>query len=813
MSLQITTKTGSLIALGLGISDIATIVSLSRRFGNWMTAASGDADFLEFLDTDELEIIRRRGLLDVDRFNKVWGHRIALLANGKPTEYEGEDAEKVLEKFSRFTAIMVCLVAAMDAFMSFELVRSTLRQVLLALLRTTEFGEDILASRYPDRLNSWRSSSTLRGLASKARQIRRRLLDRRLLVDGLMPQGDRLHMIQFLIWLLAESGEDFTTQSSDVAGVASCLSELGIDLLSVEGLGEAGDGRASLTSCRVRYSSEAIMRVHDKTPGSDVAILGRVSLTTVSLLCPEEALTNFPIHPDIANRCRTAWQDGARASEVIKCRPVVPNYDKRQFDAFWDTGSPPLRVRDDIRNLVSAHAFAVNKEICQAMESVFQHEPTASLKWVLEQTTEEMASDADRWNQASSATQIWNFDMQDPTRINAFTVFQAFFMGYYYAIFLRLVDTSSLRVQTVDGAWGYRSSEFLCNARNIWLGLGTVATPGVRILRRERVFSILSELVLGKMKEVSKVRRAANRENWCVGIIEKHSLMIRSLLKPCRTIREAGEFVMLDVDTSGIPRDMEGLVRPGVPERRLRAMRGDKTDIESHATEHLRSSAGESEDVTFNIEADWDGDPETMLLCVRYKGRRIETINPATADTSFLQCLLKPKEGDDAGVTPSRIAEADVIEQTAEDILSHKSPDRFRFKPVSSIAEFKTAPNKPCLIHIPAPNRPRLRYYGAEIMRIASQQVLITSDNLAEVFEECWGMTEGKSWRQVVLISGSERDCKPTLDDWVPKSLLGDVQLAQKQIKEQDTAGNMALGNQDIVLTVGTKRPQTWIIV
>jgi hypothetical protein len=150
--------------------------------------------------------------------------------------------------------------------------------------------------------------------------------------------------------------------------VALCLSELGICIIGVEGL---GDGRVPPTSCRVRYSPKAIMQMQGKCAGSDAAILDHVRLMTVSLLCLEDALTNVPFRPDMANRWRTAWQEGARASH----RPVSPYHNRRQFDdfqyAFWDIGSPLPGVRDDIQDLVSAHSFAINKEICQALEQVF----------------------------------------------------------------------------------------------------------------------------------------------------------------------------------------------------------------------------------------------------------------------------------------------------------------------------------------------------------------------------------------------------------------------------------------------------------
>jgi hypothetical protein len=52
-----------------------------------------------------------------------------------------------------------------------------------------------------------------------------------------------------------------------------------------------------------------------------------------------------------------------------------------------------------------------------------------------------MVSDLDTWNRARSETQIWNLNIQDQTKTNAFTVFQAFSVGYCDSIFLRVVNS------------------------------------------------------------------------------------------------------------------------------------------------------------------------------------------------------------------------------------------------------------------------------------------------------------------------------------------------------------------------------------
>jgi len=78
----------------------------------------------------------------------------------------------------------------------------------------------------------------------------------------------------------------------------------------------------------------------------------------------------------------------------------------------------------------------------------------------------------------------------DERKIDAFTACLAFFMGYYYAIFLSdsLVDTSCLKLQTVDGAWSFRSVTLL----NVMTRFTTRAPDG---LRREEILGILASLL------------------------------------------------------------------------------------------------------------------------------------------------------------------------------------------------------------------------------------------------------------------------------------------------------------------------------
>lgn len=105
MSIQLATGPGALVALGVGVGDVASIISLGRRIGNWWTAPSGDAELLSLLDEDESAIIKRRGLIDVVSFNRRWRKQLRLLANGSPLCLEEERIRGVLRDVQKLVQV------------------------------------------------------------------------------------------------------------------------------------------------------------------------------------------------------------------------------------------------------------------------------------------------------------------------------------------------------------------------------------------------------------------------------------------------------------------------------------------------------------------------------------------------------------------------------------------------------------------------------------------------------------------------------------------------------------------------------------
>jgi hypothetical protein len=154
MSLQVTTGYGSLAAIGIGMHDIAMLYSLGRRSGNWLSAASGDADLLAMMEQDEMSIIRRRGVVDVDAFRRKWCVSLRLLRNGTVEKVEGPKVEELLDNRSHFTTAMICIVAALNEFATSKVAKRIVLELLNKLLDDSEVKLDILTSQSVIRINA-----------------------------------------------------------------------------------------------------------------------------------------------------------------------------------------------------------------------------------------------------------------------------------------------------------------------------------------------------------------------------------------------------------------------------------------------------------------------------------------------------------------------------------------------------------------------------------------------------------------------------------------------------------------------------------
>ena len=57
-------------------------------------------------------------------------------------------------------------------------------------------------------------------------------------------------------------------------------------------------------------------------------------------------------------------------------------------------------------------------------------------------------------------------------------------------------------------------------------------------------------------------------------------------------------------------------------------------------------------DFTKHIEANWGGKPESLVLCIRYNGRRVGIVNPGVADRYFCDAYEPPSDSPSGKALP-----------------------------------------------------------------------------------------------------------------------------------------------------------------
>ena len=647
MTMAVALGAHALLQLGLGVSDVATLISLGRSAGNWITTQSGDDEFLRAINGDANSIILRKGLIDLDAFNKRWRKDCTLLVNGVPQKMDPNIISKSLEYFSRFTATMVSMVTVLDAFLSSATVSLVTEQVLIEMLRTTTIGEDLLKAEISNRIRSWRSAGTMRGMTKHIRQFRMDLVRQHHVMNSYPPISEAPHFRELLVWLLLGSEDKYVTPSSDVAAVALGLSFLAFDLLGVSGF-PSQNTTLEYPQCVVVYdfqdlglfpANKAILEAGFTKTGSK-----RVDCMTIPLEGSEEAVSVFPLSFKGREACRFAWTRGIAAAEDIRIQIMAPTANEVHnssdltylFSSHSSDRDRPGRQsqhqapQSPMNGVLDRHNFCTSNKMYQHFEEAAElHANRAD--WLLQQTGDGVVGEGeDGW---VSSPEFYN-----ELKIEAFSVMQSFLMGLYYTVFLRLVDTSGLQIPVVDGHWGFRSTKLLNRMRK-YCKKAKQAEDSHRNntarIKRQDVIEILCTLLFNQHIDLENRTRFSQ----CVGVVGSRTLLTASLIRPTDCPNAVGRFVLLDVDTGGIPRDSEGVVRPGEPD-------SDLNPLTTGTPQSFVSGEDRSiqDDITRHIEADWTGNRERLLLTFRYKGRRLFSLNPAETDLRICHSYVEPTD-------------------------------------------------------------------------------------------------------------------------------------------------------------------------
>jgi uncharacterized protein YbdZ (MbtH family) len=561
------------------------------------------------------------------------------------------------------------------------------------------------------------------------RKIRDDLLRQGLIVQGFMPAAETHEVTDFLYWLLAQETEVFRTSSSDIAAIASCLCHLSFESLTIENFGVSSTKE---TNCRLVYD-KAPLYTSDGRVVTDARrrMACRELSTTVSLTQPEETFSTFPISHETANRCRVAWELGSKAGSHINlgpCKSIDSGFTHNDLImTFRNKGtSVSKQGRKDSGpwRLASLLAIFSTEEVNGGLTEVLGRENPNSLSHIAEVIK---GGSVSREMTPESA-------INEPTILETFTVCQAFFMGYYYQIFSQVVDASTLEIQTVTGCWGYQSPEFLRRINKYFQGMNGMYSGSDKNLfsmSRTDVLSLIATLYANMDVKIPKgdfSTRALSHQELCVGVVGKRMILANSIVNNCETLDDIFRFVILDCDSGGVPRTWEGLVLTGIPSQFSTWEDGTDTPrIESNVV-----LSGSKEDCTRHIEANWDGLPDRMVLCIRYKGRRVGSLNPIHADIAF--CMAFIRSSTEAATSKAfGPAHACLLDDF---VISGRLVTSGRFDP-----------DMPVVVH--TKGNPCLRYAAAAWYSDICDVVLV-NNSLQEAFEH-W--KSGKGYQVLVVMT------------------------------------------------------------
>lgn len=554
------------------------------------------------------------------------------------------------------------------------------------------------------------------------RLVRNDLVQKALLMQGYIPMTEASDISNFLYWLLTQDAEDYYTSSSDLAGIACCLCYLSFDILAVEGF-HALYSRE--TPCRVVYDAgpglngQKADRLCLESLGGRSWKPGRELSTTVSLSQPEGTFSTFPISRATTNICRVAWELGTQAARLIKVSVksspfAFAHQTAANFDFHFINEGTSVTTRKNSECVFSSLALQLSlfstDELTRRLKQALANEPAYFIHAV------------------EARMRGGNLRRSEPLEFrNTFHVVQAFTMGYWYKVLDNVVDTSDLEVKTVSGQWGYLSMDIFTDIDQLKFGSRQPQPwrDNEVFISTSKVLRLVGRLYANINARIADVGSTAFMEHpaTCMGIIGKRTVLCKSLLRNSHTPYEAATYVILDCDVGGVPRDKDGLVwtggHPVLPW-------GEGIPMGSHHLHESLSLRGSADDCTRHIQADWDGDPGAVLLCIRYKGRRIATVNPAFADRIFLSKWQASTPASGINSFLSR----PVYEVTLEDLV--KAGGRLLTPPPSD----NNADSSPTVILVQSRGNDCFRYVAAAWYATFCELVLVNG-NVQDALENC----------------------------------------------------------------------------
>ncbi|OCK95585.1 uncharacterized protein K441DRAFT_555872, partial [Cenococcum geophilum 1.58] len=164
MSISATVGAAQLLQFGVSLSDVALLLNIGRKIGNWFRVSSNDQELLGSIGEDPEAILKRRGLIEVSYMERKWAG-LDFIYEGSCRRNSQTQAKETAAGLSPLSWLMITITTALDFCLPHNSIRALIRRVYVRVLDRDEELEDSLRVLLPTNVESWRSAGSAQQIA------------------------------------------------------------------------------------------------------------------------------------------------------------------------------------------------------------------------------------------------------------------------------------------------------------------------------------------------------------------------------------------------------------------------------------------------------------------------------------------------------------------------------------------------------------------------------------------------------------------------------------------------------------------------
>jgi hypothetical protein len=618
MALAITVGKAQLLQLGISLSDVALVLSQSRKVGNWLRVATNDDELLNSIGEKQEAILKRRDLIDAIYMEKKWVQVDFVYQGQHHNNSSRLDTKEAIPGLSSFSWLMVTIIAALDVCLPSAGIRAVIRKVYTRVLGGDQELEDSLRILLTTNIESWRETGCVRRIT---RVITHAMKECRYkhLKESALPQlnpAETGEMEDFLVWLLEGKSCGFEALSIAVFALAVGLGKVGVKLR---------------TEGQQVYETEPVVRYVEGSDGSNLffnsfsarhGIGSPAQQIAYHRSDPSSMIHSMPTNRPTIISMIDLWRMGFTAGSKMR---LVADQAKTPFS----NDSEIYYVLENLDGeksgfgkeiiMIAGRAFPERSEsVLLAVEELAKGVKGDRLTWLHQRTELDFLKRARApiANHADDNVRLW-------------LQYQALVFGFYYGLLGQLVSLELVQDNAYfKGLWGLGSTTFLA----MCVEFGDIVRREGQISRSHIIY-MLSTMYNGRQKSFSNLSIGKG----LLGIIGSTSVLARPLLRPTDVPSEISSFMLVDLPILDLAPDLDG-------ELFASAGGGVVFDVGPASQNGLN---GKVQTKNWLIHAKMgllfgDGLPG-VVMAARCDGRLVGWFNPLAADVAFLSAAYQQK--------------------------------------------------------------------------------------------------------------------------------------------------------------------------